>query len=141
MLTLVYRCREDSTAAQCAQLMRDENLGFLPVMSDAGAVVGVVTDRDLSTRVLAAQLPYDTPVRQIMTQGPFLTCRPDEDLVVLERRMAQERKSRALVQDERGALIGIISLSDVAQAERSAARTGKLVRDLTRRESAVVLHG
>ncbi len=135
MLTLVFKCDEDSTVAECAQLMRDEQLGFVPVLDEQRNVVGVVTDRDLAVRVIAEQLEYSTAVSEVMSRGPFLSCAPDDDLHELEQRMAREKKARALVKASDGSLLGVISLSDIAQCEPSAARTGKLLKEVTRRES------
>lgn len=139
MLTLIFKCEESTTVAECAQLMRDEQLGFVPVLDKQSAVVGVVTDRDLAVRVVAEKRPLSTPVSAIMSTGPFLSCLPDDDLHELEERMAQTKKARALVKASDGSLLGVISLSDIAQRERSAARTGKLLREVTRRESVSII--
>ena len=140
MLTLVFRCSEDTTVADCAQLMRDEHLGFVPVLDKKNSVVGVVTDRDLALRVVAEKRDLSTPVGAIMSPGPFLTCLPDDDLRQLEEQMAASKKGRALVKAKDGALVGVISLSDIAQRERSASRTGKLLKEVTRRESVSLTH-
>lgn len=139
MLTLVFKCDETSTVTECAQLMRDEQLGFVPVLDKGFHVVGVVTDRDLTVRVVAEQLDPSTPVSEVMSKGPFLSCLPEDDLHQLERQMAETRKARALVKASDGSLLGVISLSDIAQCERSAARTGKLLREVTRRESVFLV--
>ncbi len=135
MLTLVFKCDETSTVAECAQLMRDEQLGFVPVLDAQLNVVGVVTCRDLAVRVVAEQLALSTPVSEVMSTGPFLSCEPDDELHELELRMAREKKTRVLVKACDGSLLGVISLSDIAQCERSAARTGMLFREVTRRPS------
>lgn len=133
MLTLIFKAGLTSTVAECAQLMRDEELGFIPVLDDQFKVVGVVTDRDLAIRVVAEHKPSTTLVSEVMSTGPFVSCQPDDELEDLEQRMAREKKSRALVKAPDGSLLGIISLSDVAQAERSEARTGRLLKEVTRR--------
>jgi CBS domain-containing protein len=135
MLTLVFKCDPESTVSECAQLMRDEQLGFVPVLDKQMQVVGVVTDRDLAVRVLAEDKPGTTRVSEVMSMGPFLSCEPEDDLHELELRMAREKKTRALVKASDGSLLGVISLSDIAQNERSAARTGRLLKEVTRRES------
>lgn len=134
MWTLVFKCDEQTTVAHCARLMREEELGFLPVLDAAHRVVGVLTDRDLAMRVLAEELPLSTPACDVMTRGPFLTCLPDDDLHELEQRMAESKKSRALVHEPDGSLMGVITLSDIAQREPSATRTGRLLREMTRRQ-------
>ena len=104
MLPMVFKCREQTPVVECAQRMRDERVGFLPVVDSKGLAVGVVTDRDLTLRVLAERLRPSTPVRAVMTCAPLLTCLPDEPLSVVERRMAEAKESRALVVDREGSL-------------------------------------
>ena len=136
MLPLVFKCAETATVTECAQRMRDEQIGFLPVVDGKGRMVGCVTDRDLAVRVLAEQRPATTPVCAVMSTGPFVTCLPDEPLSTIERRMAEARKSRALVLDAGGEVVGVISLSDICVAESSPARAGELLRDVAIREAS-----
>ena len=123
MLNHVYSCSETATAQQCARLMKTHNIGFVPVVDDQKRVVGVVTDRDLALRLVAEGRPATDPVSELMTFRDLLTCKRDEDIEVLEERMAREKKARALVVDDEGTCIGVISLSDVARiGETMAAR-------------------
>ena len=46
-------CTRDNTAREAARVMRDRDCGVVPVVDDAGRVVGVVTDRDLAVRLVA----------------------------------------------------------------------------------------
>lgn len=140
MLTLVFRCTEQSTAAECARLMRDEKIGFVPVVDASGRLVSVVTDRDLAIRVLADGLPPATPLRDVTAPGPLLTCGPGDSLESLEAKMGEQKRARAVVVDSAQKPIGVISLSDIAQVERSALRTSRLLREITRRESAAIVH-
>lgn len=139
MLVKVYSCRQADSALDCARLMRDERIGFVPVLNDDDEIIGVVTDRDLAVRLVAADLPLSTPVSRIMTKTPVLSVRPDDDLHVLEKKMSEARRSRALVLDKDGHLVGVVSLSDVVSAEPSAERAAQLLRDIARRESVTVL--
>jgi CBS domain-containing protein len=137
MLNLVYTCPENGSVLECARKMRDEKIGFIPVTSADGKLVGVLTDRDITVRVVAENKPFTIPVKEVMSIGELVTCTPDDDLVFLEKRMASEKKSRAVVL-EKGQLVGVISLSDIARAETSARRTGALLRDVTQRESVAI---
>lgn len=65
MLTLIFKCDENATVAECAQLMRDEQLGFVPILAGDKAVIGVVTDRDIAVRVVAEGRGFATPVKAI----------------------------------------------------------------------------
>ena len=140
MLTLVYKCTEQTTAAECARVMRDEKLGFMPVVSASGELIGVVTDRDLTVRVLAEGKPGDTKVKDLLSPGPLVTCKADDSLESLEQKMGERKKGRAVAVDVSGKPIGIISLSDIARVERSAVRTSRLLREVTERESVAIAH-
>ena len=133
MKSEVARCTETLSVRECARMMRDKNIGFLPVVDAGEQVVGVVTDRDLALRVLAEDLPAATPVNRIMTRDVRI-CGPDDDLETAEWKMASTLKSRLVVADEGGRCVGVISLSDVAQAE-SRDRAGGVLRAVTRREA------
>ncbi len=128
----VFSGRDGDAVYACAQLMRDRGIGFVPVLDAEGRPIGIVTDRDLATRVLAERRPGDTPLYVIMTRD-VLTCRPEDDLRVAEEIMTTARKSRILVVDAAGKCVGVVSLSDVAQADR--ARAGAVLRAVASRES------
>ena len=133
MKTDVARCLETLSVQACAEMMRDDNIGFLPVVDRDQQVVGVITDRDLAVRILARDLPADTAVGQIMTRDVRI-CRPDDELLTAERKMSSTRKSRLVVADDEGRCVGVISLSDIAQAD-SRSRAGGVLRAVVRREA------
>jgi len=137
MMTLVFRCHEEDPVQKVARLMLEEQVGFIPITSAAGRLVGVVTDRDLAIRVVAEAKPPNTPVRAVMTMEGLLTCGPEEDLRALARRMESGQKGRAVVV-ENDQVVGVISAADVAITE-GARRAGSLMRALARRESATTL--
>jgi CBS domain-containing protein len=137
MLSYVYKCGPEDSAASCAQLMKAENVGFVPVVDGAGKVLGVVTDRDLAVRLVAEERSGQTPVREIMTSHHLLTCRRDEDLKDVMKRMGSQMRARAMVIDGRGVCIGVVSITDIAGVEAPAA-VGELLKDVTRRETIQV---
>ena len=121
------RCREimkkdvecvsaTDTAQAAAKRMRDVNVGFLPVCDQSKRVLGTITDRDLAIRVLADASPSTTRMEDVMTRE-VVCCRPDDELEEAENLMAKNQKSRIVVIDSGGALVGVISLSDIAQRE------------------------
>lgn len=111
-------CKETDTVQIVALRMRDANVGFLPVCNQDGVTLGVVTDRDLALRACAVGLdPRHTPVTEVMTHQ-VLSCRLDDDLRHVEGLMANNRKSRILVQDLAGHPIGVISITDIARYDR-----------------------
>lgn len=122
----------DETAASAAQRMRDENVGFLPVCQQ-GRVLGTLTDRDIAVRLVAANQPPSTRVTDIMSREAVY-CRPQDDIKVAQRLMAENHKSRIMVVDENGKLVGVISLSDIAQHDRSG-QASETLRGVSSREA------
>ena len=129
----VVTCSEGDSLHWCAQLMRDWKIGFLPVVDSRKKLVGILTDRDLAVRGIAENRPAFTEVRVVMTKDP-ITCRPDDTLRLAEEKIVTARKSRIAIIDEAGHCVGVISLSDVAQAENRR-RAGELLQAVTRREA------
>lgn len=127
------RCVSPSESAQqAARRMREEGIGFLPVCDGSGKVLGVVTDRDLTIRVLAADHAPSTRIQEVLTPE-VIACRPEDDLSRAEELMARHHKSRIICVDDDGRLVGVISLSDVAQCE-DGARASKVLREVSERE-------
>ena len=124
-----------ATAQLAAQRMRDLNVGFLPICDADKKVLGTVTDRDLSVRVLAEGRPPNTPVREMMTE-PVITCRPDDNLGTVQKLMGQYHKSRIIVIDDGGRAVGVISLSDIAQYAEPAG-AAQTMKKVSEREARV----
>lgn len=133
MKTDVECCAPDHTAQCAAEEMRDGNLGFIPVCGEDKRVQGVVTDRDLAIRLVADNLPATTKISQIMTRE-VVSVRPTDPLSRARELMQSRKKSRMLVLDANDKLVGVISLSDIVQAEgdREAA---SVLRGVTSREA------
>src|SRR5438045_673494 len=131
MTTTVHACPGTATAYRCAQLMKNENLGFVPIVDAAQRLIGVVTDRDLAVRVLAAARPATVEVRKIMT-ADVVTCEPDDELALAEERMAERRIARIVVVGPYLRCLGVLSLSDVLRVEESR-RVGEVLRTVTSR--------
>ena len=120
------------TVQRAAQKMRDGKIGFLPVCDRRMRVVGAVTDRDLTIRVLADGEPASTTVREVMTQE-CVWCQPEDPLHKAEEIMARNHKSRIMCIDQSGVLVGVISLSDIAQSEEGN-RASRTLRKVSERE-------
>jgi len=102
----------DASLAEAAQLMKQEDIGPLPVCED-GQVFGMVTDRDIAVRGVAeGRDPRDTRVREVMT--PDLVCCFETDEVEEAARLMQDAQlRRLLVIDDDRRLVGIVSLADI----------------------------
>jgi CBS domain-containing protein len=123
----------DETVERAAKMMREHNVGFLPICDDQKRVLGTITDRDIAIRVVADEKPGATKIRDVMTTE-IIACRPDDDVERAAELMGAHQKSRMLVVDDQKHLVGVISLSDIAQksSDKNAAKT---MRDVSQRES------
>jgi CBS domain-containing protein len=114
--------------------MRDRNVGFVPVCDDKGAVIGTITDRDLTVRALAGKKdPESTKASDVMSTG-VVTCKAEETLADVEQLMSKHKVSRIVVIDDHSAPIGVISLSDVATVE-TGGKSSAVLRSVSQREA------
>ena len=119
MTPKVIRISPEETAAAAARTLAHYNVGVLPVCGSEGHICGVLTDRDIVTRCLAAgRRPEDTPVGAIMT-NTVIVAAPDMDVSAAASVMAR-RQVRRLPVVQAGQLCGMLSLGDLSRCEDSA---------------------
>jgi IMP dehydrogenase len=133
----VKTCSQKAPVAECARLMAEHNIGFIPVLDDQNALVGVVTDRDLALRVLGKDRSNQTPVSEVMTTE-VVTCSAEDGLHFAEQQLNDARKSRIVVVDSSRNVVGVLSLSDIGRIE-DPERAGQVLRGVTRREATGVI--
>ena len=125
--------KAQTTVAEAAAIMRDEQIGFLPICDGARNVIGTLTDRDIAVRVVAENESANQPVARFMT-ADVVACRSDDDLSIAQDLMGEMQVSRIVCMSESGELDGVISLSDIAQVGDGADATATL-RSVTAREA------
>jgi len=116
-----------------ARRMRDADIGFLPVCDSSRKVLGAITDRDIALRIVADGRPPTTAIGDVMTRE-VVACAPGDDVRRAEELMGKQHKSRMIVADEEWRLVGVISLSDIAQVE-DASRASQTMKQVTEREA------
>jgi signal-transduction protein with cAMP-binding, CBS, and nucleotidyltransferase domain len=118
----------DESVAFASRRMRDQNVGTLVVIDEHKKPIGIVTDRDLVTRVMAAgQDPHACSVGEIMTRSPksLRDDAPIEDALV---QMCGLGIRRMLVVDMESCLVGIVSIDDILSLlSEEVARVGRLL--------------
>jgi CBS domain-containing protein len=116
------------SVVEAARLMRDEHIGSLPV-TEGGRLVGMITDRDLTTRVVAeAAVPETTSVGDVYSRD-LISVEPDNDLEEALQLMARHQVRRLPVV-ENGRLVGMVAQADIALKENEK-RTGELVEAIS----------
>ena len=130
MNTNVVSIAPDESAALAARLLRRHNIGSLPVCSLDGRIRGVVTDRDIVLRCVAAESDAEqTKVREIMSRG-VISVSPEADVREATRLMASEQIRRLPVVDE-GRVVGMLSLGDMAKNTRFDMETSKALAEIS----------
>jgi CBS domain-containing protein len=109
----------DQSIASVAKLMADSDSGVIPV-GENDRLIGTITDRDIALRAVAAGKGPDTPVREVMTPEVRF-CYQDDALGRVAKNMAEVKVRRLPVMDRDKRLVGVITLGDIAQADRRAA--------------------
>jgi CBS domain-containing protein len=108
----VRTATREMTLQQVAQMMRDGDMGSVPVVED-GRLIGIVTDRDIVIRCVAEGRGAETPVSNAMTTEIF-SVKPDDYVFEAVRLMGDKQVRRVPVVTDDGTLAGIISMADIA---------------------------
>src|SRR5713101_7614817 len=117
-----------ASVVEAARLMREEHIGSLPITDDE-KLVGMITDRDITTRVVAeAADPKMTSVGDVYSRD-LISVEPDEDLEEALQLMARHQIRRLPVV-ENGRLVGIVAQADIALRENEK-KTGELVEAIS----------
>ena len=116
------------TVVEAARTMASENVGSLPVV-DGGELVGIVTDRDLVTNVLAKGLDgTKVQVAEVASENAIVAT-PEESLDAALQKMAKEQVRRLPVVED-GRLVGILAQADVARTAQPES-TGEMVEQIS----------
>ena len=129
MTVLPRTVKLGDSIVDAAKVMRGEDAGIAPIV-DGDRLVGVVTDRDIAVRVVAAgRDPKETKVEEIAS-STVVTIDPDQDLDEALRLMAKHQVRRLPVVGEDGKLVGIVAQADVARHARHE-RAGEVLEQIS----------
>jgi CBS domain-containing protein len=118
MTSGVVTANEGDEVLKVARLMRDRGVGSVVICDPEGGPAAMITDRDVAVRVAADDLALNEPAGRHASR-PLIIGQPDMDLEEAAAKMVQHRVRRLPVV-ERGRLVGIVTLDDIA------VRTGNL---------------
>jgi len=126
-------CLPDDLVTEAAELMKKEHVGSIPIIEDEQTrkLVGIVTDRDLTIRIVAEGLDAKfTKVETIMTRN-VVTCSAEDDLQKAVDTMSKHQLRRIPVVDEDNKILGIIAQADVAMHFDHPKRTAAMVKEIS----------
>jgi CBS domain-containing protein len=120
----------EESASLAARLLNRYNVGALPVCGDGQILRGILTDRDIVMRCIAADGdPEHTPVKEIMTRN-VATVLPEDDVRNAARLMASKQVRRLPVV-ENGKLVGMLSLGDMAKSQMFDMEASKALSEIS----------
>jgi CBS domain-containing protein len=131
-------CEPGDPVPRVADIMRQHDVGSVPVVDSRTSkrLVGIVTDRDLVTKVVAGNRSVESATaRDAMTANPA-SVREDDDVERAMSLMADRQVRRMPVVDESGRLSGIIAQADVATRVSRDKATGQLVEAISESPTA-----
>jgi CBS domain-containing protein len=126
-------CLPDDSVVKAAQLMKGRDIGSVPVVEDEETrkLIGIVTDRDLTLKIVAeGRDPKTTRVEDVMTHK-VVTCHAEDDLQKALDAMAHYRLRRIPVVDHEDRVVGIIAQADMATRTDQPEKTGEVVKKIS----------
>ncbi len=130
MTDSVISIAPDEPASLAARLLYRHNIGSVPVCTPDGKLRGIVTDRDIVLRCVAAENnPETTPVNEIMTRH-LVTVAPNDDVREAAHQMA-EAQVRRLPVVEHGRLIGYLAIGDMAKTKLFDMEASKALSEIS----------
>ena len=126
-------CLPNDMVIKAAELMKSKNIGSIPVIENEQTkkLVGIVTDRDLILKIVAAGLDAkSSKVEAVMTRK-VVTCYAEDDLQQALDAMAEHQLRRIPVVDNNNKIVGIIAQADIATRVDQPEKTAELVKEIS----------
>ena len=126
-------CLPDESVAKVAQLMKRKNVGSIPVIENEQTrkLVGIVTDRDLTLKIVAAGLDAKSTKAEAVMTRKVVTCLAGDDLQKALDAMAEHQLRRIPVVDQDHKVVGIIAQADVATRVNQPEKTAEMVKEIS----------
>lgn len=119
----------DDSITRAAQIMRDLDVGFVPVVNDSSSMrlQGVITDRDIAIRHVADNHGDSCKVGDHMTSGEIRSVAPDDDVDDVLKAMQREQVRRIPVLEGDQRLVGVIAQADIATENLGSKKVSETV--------------
>ena len=123
MTTQIETLKPTQSIRVAARKMSQMDIGFFPIVTDDGSLVGLITDRDISCFAVAmGRDPNSTDIQKCMTTN-IITCHDTQAITVAAQKMEENNVQRLMVLDDNDKLIGVVSVDDIAFFSRDLAGT------------------
>jgi predicted transcriptional regulator len=104
---------ENATAMDAAKYMTDMNVGSVIITDEKDKPVGIVTDRDIVTKVIANEKEANLVRLKEIMNSPVIAINIEKDIIDATRLMAEYWIRRLPVVDKTGKIVGVLSLDDI----------------------------
>ncbi len=126
-------CLPNDLVSKAADLMKREHVGSIPVIENEQTkkLIGIVTDRDLTLRIVAEGLDAQTTKVEAVMTRKVVTCSAEDNMQKALDAMSQNQLRRIPIVDDDNKILGIISLADVAMHGDHPKRTAAMVKEIS----------
>jgi CBS domain-containing protein len=126
-------CLPNELVTKAAQLMKSEHVGSIPVIEneETKKLVGIVTDRDLTIRIVAEGLDAKSTKVETVMARKVVTCHGEDDLQKAVDAMSENQLRRIPIVDDDNKVLGIIAQADVAIHFDHPKKTAAMVKEIS----------
>ncbi len=129
MTLMVRTVAPETTLPEIARIMRDEDIGSVPVAED-DRLIGMVTDRDVVVRGLVDGSAEGKCARDVMS-AQVLYCRQDQEVDEVLENMGQQQVRRLPVVNSGKRLVGMVSLGDLSGTATESSKAGEALKEIS----------
>jgi CBS domain-containing protein len=131
----VAMIQPDASLQTAAKMMRDLNIGFLPVC-DGETLIGVLSDRDITIRALAEGMDVNIMLGRDLMTVPAIYCFEDQDVSEAAQIMAEKQIRRLVILGrDNNRVVGVVSLGDLARHETTD-RSGQVLKRVSQPDAS-----
>jgi CBS domain-containing protein len=123
-------CRANESLAKAVSIMWQRDCGVVPIVTEDGIVVGMITDRDVCIAVTTRRLPADDILAGDVVNRRLIACSRENSVKQVLKRMRKHRIKRLPVVTNQGKLDGIISIADILRLKKNKSLKKQLVKTL-----------
>ncbi|WP_186577577.1 CBS domain-containing protein [Aquibacillus kalidii] len=131
MSTELTYCTADDSIMEAAIKMKEKNVGIIPICGSNRELLGMVTDRDMVVRGYAKELSGSSKVNEVMSDK-LVSVAPEASVQEASTIMAEHQIRRLPIVD-RGELVGILALGDLALENQSNRAAGRALEEISER--------
>jgi len=127
----IITCSLSTSVKKVAKIMKDNDIGYIPIVfDDKKTIAGVITDRDIITRVIANDKDTNLAISLFITRN-FVTVFEDDDVSIALSKMADYQLKRIIVTDKDYYLKGIITLKDISLHKYTNSYLNDLMKEIS----------